>query len=304
MKKISKKTKLFISLGIILVFACILAFGLCAYRKDTYTYENVKALYLDKREMRSTTRNTDYLKLVDSGAYYGVSYRLNSYSAYIVNPIDIEEAIQSFEEDNEHLDFMIYIKVVVSSSSITNTNLNTQLQSYVNSINENGERALVRARVETYNYNDYYLQMTNLLKLPSFTPLNYNYVFIVFGSISSYQTTAFDITDSADLIGSYSSLTQLTTDDYNKYQNNTLTQNEIDYYYNLGKTDGVNEYMQNVPSVESQNVLVTLFDTIFTSPINLIKEAFNIDFLGINIASVLLGFISVLILAYVIKKLL
>lgn len=67
------------------------------------------------------------------------------------------------------------------------------------------------------------------------------------------------------------------------------------YGYERGYNDGANSNLET-------NGMKTLFNSILSYPVNMIKSVFNFEFMGINVASVIMFVISIGIVAFVIKK--
>lgn len=67
------------------------------------------------------------------------------------------------------------------------------------------------------------------------------------------------------------------------------------YGYQQGYNAGANSNLET-------NGMKTLFNSILSFPVNMIKSVFNFEFMGINIASVIMFVISIGIVAFVIKK--
>lgn len=77
--------------------------------------------------------------------------------------------------------------------------------------------------------------------------------------------------------------------------------------YNQGYEVGYEEgeeygYNQGVNTSLSEHGLTDLFNTIFSYPINFLSSIFNFEFMGINIASLIMFIISIGILGWVIKR--
>lgn len=65
--------------------------------------------------------------------------------------------------------------------------------------------------------------------------------------------------------------------------------------YQDGYNDGINTDLQT-------NGLRTLFNSILSFPVDMIKSVFNFEFMGVNIASVIMFIVSIGIVAFVLKK--
>lgn len=85
---------------------------------------------------------------------------------------------------------------------------------------------------------------------------------------------------------------------YGEGYDNGLQVNQSDSYsygYNMGYNEGING------NVETNGFRV-LFNSILSYPVNMIKGVFNFNFMGINVASLILFLISIGIVIFVIKK--
>lgn len=84
------------------------------------------------------------------------------------------------------------------------------------------------------------------------------------------------------------------TDGYSQESADSFANGES-YGYQRGYNDGSTSNLET-------NGMKTLFNSILSFPVNMIKSVFNFEFMGINVASVIMFVISVGIVAFVIKK--
>lgn len=73
--------------------------------------------------------------------------------------------------------------------------------------------------------------------------------------------------------------------------------------YSVGETSGFQRgYNDGINSNLETNGIRTLFNSILSFPVDMIKSVFNFEFMGVNIASVITFIISIGIVAFVLKK--
>lgn len=73
--------------------------------------------------------------------------------------------------------------------------------------------------------------------------------------------------------------------------------------YNQGQTTGYNQgYNEGIEQDLETTGVKTLFNSILSYPVNMIKSVFNFEFMGVNIASVIMFIVSIGIVIFVVKK--
>ena len=93
---------------------------------------------------------------------------------------------------------------------------------------------------------------------------------------------------------------------YNYGYNNGYTEGRYDGYQkglNDGKSFGYNDgYNDGIAQDLESSGMKTLFNSILSFPVNMIKTVFDFNFMGINVASVIMFIVSIGIVIFVIKK--
>lgn len=103
-------------------------------------------------------------------------------------------------------------------------------------------------------------------------------------------------------VAQLSNLNALLDTTYNIGYNDALSESNPDIFqngynsgYQVGYNQGINE------SIETTGFR-TLINSILSYPVNMIKESFNFEFMGVNIASIILFVVSISIVFFVVKK--
>lgn len=293
--------------------------------QKTKTQEEDITIYYEETAPNYFGANTSYYRKTQyngantqTGAfYYGACYQFdndNGYNAFLC-PIDIALAFNDMTlelQANElstdiYFTFYVNVQVVCTQTSQTTASLLSYLTEFTTNCGafystayqvqtlENIPLSLI---TEYFNYYTSLLPLSTYDNLYDYAYINVNAVFVPSVRSNEYTSIIYPYSDSIygdDSVNLFASSQVETLFD-------NFFNNSYDRGFEDGKQVGFVEGANKSYTANANNTLISMMNTIITEPINFLKDAFNFNFLGINVASLFLGFIAVLCVGYLIKK--
>lgn len=277
----------------------------------TATDEHLEPSYFGGSTM-NTILYQDYNGSYQNNFSVVACYRVYQSFAYYTMPFNIENAINDMLGELNALE--LYQPDVsyrccswAYSSSSVNLSLTQALsncQNYANYLANGFYTPVYQSDyMELIDVSNHFVQNTKLLLNNSgFTYQTYTYFFV--GVSFSFNTNDVQILSSvlpySDSVNIDNYLYIYTTENIDKIQDfSNNWQEGYDEGLRQGRIEGANSEYSH-----SNGTIPEMMSFIFNAPVEFIKNAFDVEFMGINVAGIFLGFIAVLLVGWLIKKLL
>lgn len=224
-------------------------------------------------ELTTSTRTEIYNEGYNAGYNAGIQYVVSNPAQYSLYTQEQYNAVSSagYQEGyNAGLNYVINYPAQYSLYTQSQYNTNASIE-YNNGINH------VLNNLESYNL--YTQEQVN-----NNASADYN---------SGYNN---GINQVLNNLGNYNLYTQeqYTTNGTNNYNNGYTAGNNAGYE---------NGYLEGVNDTETDsNTLTGLFNAVLTSPVNMIANIFNFEFLGVNISALIFSIVSMFIVIWLIKR--